>query len=200
MAYDAYIIVEGRTDQQFVRVLLPEKFRNNVNVVASGGKSAAISLCRSILVTRQKPTVLVVDSNTTDEREINEQHIILNDLLLQVAGNAPYLIEFAVPAIESVLFCDAAALESILRVKMNDGEKVEARYNPKVVLADMLRKAGIEGESEFLSNLGKEAAAKLSSCPLIADITRFLGEKLQSSTPMRNSGFKRVILLEEKLG
>ncbi len=194
MTYDAYIIVEDRTDQQFVRVLLPEKFRDNVNVVASGGKSAAISLCRSILVTRQKPTVLVVDSNTTDEREINEQRIILNDLLLQAAGNAPYQIEFAVPEIESVLFCDATALEFILGVAMTDGEKIAAKYNPKGVLADMLRRARIGGESDFLSTLGKEDAAKFSDCSLIANITTFLENKLQLP-PMHKSKFRRQIEL-----
>lgn len=195
MTYDAYIIVEGRTDQQFVRVLLPEKFRDNVNVVASGGKSAAISLCRSILVTRQKPTVLIVDSNTTDEREMSEQRIILNDLLLQAAGNAPYQIEFAVPEIESVLFCDAAVLESILGVAMTDGEKIAAKYNPKGVLADMLRRAGIGGELEFLSTLRKEDAAKFFGCPLIENITAFLEKKMQSSPPMRKSKLGREIEL-----
>ncbi|MBF0550411.1 MAG: hypothetical protein HQK60_07740, partial [Deltaproteobacteria bacterium] len=72
---NSYIIVEGPTDVELLRRLLPEDIINGVHVVSANGRSAAVSLCRSLLFRRHAPAVLVVDANTTHEALIDEQKL-----------------------------------------------------------------------------------------------------------------------------
>jgi hypothetical protein len=47
-----YIVVEGQTDCELLGRLIPEDIRDRLIIVPSGGRSDAVSLCRSILSQR----------------------------------------------------------------------------------------------------------------------------------------------------
>jgi hypothetical protein len=179
---NSYIVVEGQTDGALLRRLLPKNLLDNVHVVVSGGKSAAISLSRSILSARQMPTILIIDSHTNNEHQEHEQRIILDDLLRPVAGTTDYLIELAVPEMESILLSDTDALASVIGVQPSPVERVEAIYRPKKVLLDMIQRSKkINDESELVAMLDQEAITKFAAHPLIKEVTKFLEELTKQS-------------------
>lgn len=181
---NGYIVVESEADGKLLGQLIPKDLSDKATIVVSNGKSAAVSLCRSILSQRQAPTALVVDSDTTDEAEIREQYVILNDLLRPVAGMAPYLVQLAVPEIEVILFSDLHALEKIIGVKPDDADIITAKYKPKEALLRLMKKGGISSELQLISHLDAKATAGFLQHPLVTNIIEFLRETLgQANVP-----------------
>ncbi|MEW6349398.1 MAG: hypothetical protein AB1646_10075 [Thermodesulfobacteriota bacterium] len=175
---NSYIVVEGQTDRELLGRLLPKDLADRVTIVVANGKSAAVSLCRSILSQRQAPTVLVIDSDTTDEEEIRERYVILNDLLRPAAGTALWLVQLAVPEIEAILFSDINALETGTGVKLSETDLTAAKYRPKEVLGRVLKQAGIGGEPQLISRFDETALAVFGRHSLATNIIEFLQESL----------------------
>ena len=61
----AYIICEGIDDKQLLKAVLPEISLNQVEIVVGGGISSVKSIARSLVVRRQTPVAIVVDSGST---------------------------------------------------------------------------------------------------------------------------------------
>jgi hypothetical protein len=76
---EGFVVVEGVTDKRLIEEKWKSKPRN-VKIVEAGGRSSAISLARSILITRNVPIALVVDADTDNERKIEEQEQFIYEI------------------------------------------------------------------------------------------------------------------------
>lgn len=100
----AYIITEGKFDAAFIKQLLPDLTEQpeKIDILAAPGYSSALSIAESVLVQTQRPVLLVIDADTTDEIRIREkrtfieQYVRINGMTCRVA--------FAVPALEVLFF------------------------------------------------------------------------------------------------
>ena len=171
---NGYIVVEGPAEAALVSRLLPDDLSNSVFVANANGRSSAISLCVSLLVKRQKPAVLLVDSDTVEERSIQEQRIVLKDLLSPAGGAAPFLVALAVPEIEILLFSDLEGLEKAIGIKSTEREAIQAEFRPKKILKQMIdRSSQIKNELELISKLDSQALRPMAGHPLMLEITEF---------------------------
>ncbi len=67
-----FVIVETKIDKDLLEKEWKHKPRN-VDIIEAGGRSSAISLARSILITKNAPIALVIDADTLNPHKIEEQ-------------------------------------------------------------------------------------------------------------------------------
>lgn len=183
---NAYVVVEGESDAALLRRILPQDLLAKVAVVASGGRSAAVSLSRSVLIARQAPTALVVDADTTQASAIEEQRVVLGDLLRSAAGKTPFLVELAVPEVEAMLFHETGLLERVTGQRLTDAERITAGFRPRDVLAAVLERAGPAWTLVGLpAAIEDKDVAALRASPLAEHLIRFLRGALPQEGPAR---------------
>src|SRR5437868_10857068 len=117
-----YILVEGPTDADFLRRILPQEVLRDAELVTAGGSSGIPSLARSVLVRRKRPVAVVMDSDSVDPDVIEERQQTTEELIRAADASIPVKVVSAVPAIEAWFF---AAPEVIGRVL---GKKVSAEW------------------------------------------------------------------------
>ncbi len=189
---DAYVVTEGQRDVDILTALLPEHLTNNVLLVNGGGNSSAETLSRSILVVRQIPVALVLDTDTVDTYAAQEKRESARAFLWDVAAPGLYFDVFiAVPEIEAILFQDRALLEHLTQHTFTDAEWEEARRHPKKVLDAALGLDGDNGKrrrkdddrslAPMLATLTPEAKALLQPHPLIRELSEFLTMVMQKN-------------------
>src|SRR5436309_859747 len=109
----AYVVVEGTTDVNLITRLLPPEVLQQTAVVAGGGRSNLTSVARTLLVTRRKPLVVLVDADTVDESSVLQRRREIEELIRQISAGVPFKVFIMVPEIEALLFRVPAALERI---------------------------------------------------------------------------------------
>jgi len=134
------IIVEGNTDKMILSRFLAKEVRDIVEFGVANGSTAAQALARSILSTNVRPVVLVMDTDTTDERRIAEIRELVEYSLREASSGSPYKLCLAIPTIEALLVQDERALASL-----GGGREIQpfeldyARQNPKQYLRERFR-------------------------------------------------------------
>jgi hypothetical protein len=197
----AYIVVEEEADRILLARLIAEDLAPSVTIAVAGGKSSAVSLCASLLARRQAPTALVIDSNTTDEADIGEQSLILDDMIRPAAGSAPYLVQLAVPELESVLFTDPDAFGASIGTKLSAADLLTAKYSPTDALRGLMRETGKPGVIHLVARLNDSAVAGMRRSPLATSLDRFLRAALTGTGARSNSeAAPREDLMEDAHG
>src|SRR5690348_11092808 len=101
----SYIVTESDLGETLISKLLHGVVpRGEFAVTHGGGLSSAISLARSLLSARPSPVALVVNARTTDTSLIQEQQLMLDDELKDVALSSRFRVILAIPQIEICLF------------------------------------------------------------------------------------------------
>ena len=144
----AQVVTEGESD----RILLTNLLRNTAReddfeVRPAGGRSAAISLAKSLLRRDAPAVALVVDADTVDDQRIREEYALLQDSMAEAvaANRRPYTVVLVVPEIERLLFEDRATAESLVGGQITDADWVRAKFEPKKVLAARLPRVSRDG-------------------------------------------------------
>lgn len=176
----AYLVTEGESDAQLLRVLLAKEVRQGLRILPGGGRSAAISLARSLNSARQAPVALVVDADTTNEGRVSEDRDSIGYLLRMHSSGAPIEVFLAVPEVEVLLFSDLALLTRVLGREITHDDWITGRFEPKKTLGRILGTNGRTGAvSRIAKNLSRADVAQLADHPLIRDIRHFLAEAMQ---------------------
>lgn len=99
-----YVVCERQVDVQLLKKVLPSELTKNVEIVAAGGLYALKSLALSLVVRRQSPVAVVVDSDSVVLEQIQQRVKDIEELLNSLAANTPVKVIPAVPALESIFF------------------------------------------------------------------------------------------------
>ncbi len=175
------IVVEGGLDAALIHRLLPYPLFDEVRIANANGKSSAVALCRSLLMERQRPTVLLTDSDTTETAKIREDKAILDELIGSAARSAPYHVALAIPEVEVIFFSEIAGLEEALGVRPDPAELVKAEYRPSEVLRKLIQRSDtISDELELISHLPRASFDRMAAHPLIQEIVGFLRTHIPS--------------------
>src|SRR5690242_2812486 len=108
-----YILVEGETDAEFLRRLLPPEVTKDAEIVAVGSSSEIPSLARSLLVRRQRPVAVLMDADSLSQSSIQERKESTEDLIQSAAASIPVKVVVVVPEIESWFFVVPEAINRI---------------------------------------------------------------------------------------
>lgn len=169
----AYVVTEGQADADLLRRVLADALVEDVEFVVGRGRSAAESLARSILAVKQTPVALIIDTNTTDQRSIDEQVDFLRYYLDQGSGCDAFEVIPAVPEIEVVLFHNQSLVERITNQQFNEREWEMAKRHPKESLTTALADPPTHVRNA-LAELTEEDLAALRQHPLVLKLSAFL--------------------------
>jgi len=134
------IVLEGKLDEIIVSRILdsdPELKRHYITTVA-GGRSSAISLARSYLVTGDQRVVLVMDADTTDPERMADDLSLVEGLLRATATPDRFLVKMVLPEIEAVLFTKRDLATHIFGHEFSDSEWRAAQRSPKLELGRLI--------------------------------------------------------------
>jgi hypothetical protein len=152
---------------------------NDYPVETAGGASTT-------LYRRGRPTVLLLDSDSLEERAMMYQRAELEPLFNRGHTVPPNRLIFAVPQLEAVLFEDRAGLERALGRRMTDEEAFEARFRPRAVFERLLGGGDVEAKAEaVIAALDAAALRKMRRHPVIQEIEAFAREVRRGETPAR---------------
>ncbi len=135
-----YIVTEGLADAALLSPLLADAVPvDAVKIVQAGGRSSAVSLARTLLVTRSASVALLVDADTTHPDRVSEMRVELEDSL-GVAPRSRFGVFLAVPSLEICLFQDEAGLRSEFGDALSPELIVQSRYEPKTVITQLMQR------------------------------------------------------------
>lgn len=169
----AYLVTQSNSDAAIFEKLLSEKMVDNVFVVEGAGRSSARSLAASILVAKQRPVALIVDADTTDALDVQEQKFTLRAILYRVSPGIPFEVFLAVPEMEIIFLQDRCFIEKIARRKFSDAEWQEAALHPKKFLSDVLEEKH-QVSAKILEKSDEQAIHAMQNHPLLSDVRKFL--------------------------
>jgi hypothetical protein len=81
-----FLVVEGASDAAVMRTLITAAQIPDMAVISGQGKSSAMSLAKSLAVSRAARVAVLVDADTRDPRQIDEQRRTFSDLQGSAVG------------------------------------------------------------------------------------------------------------------
>jgi hypothetical protein len=171
----AYIVCEGASDVELLRLVLPKELLNSVEIVAAGGLSAIKSLSRSLVVRRQVPIAIVADADSVDPDVVQERRNSIEEIVKSVAIDTPVKVILAVPSIEIIFFQDSSLLSRLLKYEPSPEMLSLATSQPKKALQQLLSQSQRNhSQSLLFQQLTNEDIEILRKTPVIQEIIHFL--------------------------
>lgn len=171
----AYIICEGIDDKQLLKAVLPEISLNQVEIVVGGGISSVKSIARSLVVRRQTPVAIVVDSGSTVPELVQMRIRETTEIIESVSVNTPVKVMFFVPEIEAIFFQDLQLLARLLGYTPSQDELDLSALQPRKVLQQLLAKSEkVRNRTEIINQLAEENINNLRDFPTIQELIKFL--------------------------
>jgi predicted ATP-dependent endonuclease of OLD family len=174
-----YLFVEGPTDAEFLRRILPPEVLKDAEIVIGGGSSGIPSLARSVLVRRRKPVAVLMDADSTDPETISERREDMAELIRAAAGSIPVKVIAAVPGIEAWLFAAPEAIERALGAPVPQDLVPLGKRDPRGVLQQLAEKNHRTWDfRQAMSLLDAQDIDKIRALPEVIELSTFL-EKMQ---------------------
>lgn len=158
-----------------------------VRLMHSNTRSGAISLGRSILVSRAEPVALVIDSGTHIHKLAQELKATILDELRSASPGVPADVFPAEPELEECLFQDPQTVERLFNIEFSDPElelKI-ARSEPK---HEVLRLLALIDSHRLLPALiddhpdRDEIISRVRESPLIKSVRQFIVDQIAYET------------------
>ncbi|KRB42045.1 hypothetical protein ASE02_04335 [Phenylobacterium sp. Root700] len=168
-----------------MRTLIAAAKLTDVVVADGGGKSPALSLAKSIVLSRGAPVGVLVDADTTDEAMVREQRQAFNDLRPSVPSRQDLRLFLAVPTLEAELFPNAETFSQIFRVDLTEGQIRRFKTDPMSVVKSFLSIPGDYSETRIAPGrpMDAKAAKKGFDRPLLKEVLAFLADPLTPERP-----------------
>jgi hypothetical protein len=97
-----FLVVEGRAAASLLKKNLSKRGLKKIRLVEGQGRSSALSLARSILITHHTPVILLMNADTVNPDRLREQEDLLNMLLSNSAVHTPFKLLLATPDLETM--------------------------------------------------------------------------------------------------
>lgn len=188
-----YVVVDSELGAEVLRRVLPSHDRSELALVTGIATDDALSMAHTLHFSRQAPVVLVIDARTVDEDSIEEQRDMIGDLLPSIGPpGVEARVVMAVPDVAVALFHAPEVLERVAGVRLTERMRIEARFVPRAVLAEVVRLSGrFADEMELVGAIGPEDARKLAQHPLIQTLDQHVRELLDCA-PARQEKLRRT--------
>lgn len=168
------VVVAGASAARLIRRVLNDPA---VRVEDTWERSSAMMRAGRLAGMEEEPVVLVLDTDSLEERPIVEDRLEIGGYLRGRSGATPSKLVLAVPQVEAVLFSDRAGLERALGQKIADEDFFEARFRPMAVFRRLVGEAnGEERAGQVIDGLDDAALSRMAKHPIIQEITSFVEE------------------------
>jgi hypothetical protein len=169
-----FLVVEGPSDAAVMRTLITAAEIPDVAVISGQGKSSAMSLAKSLAVSRAARVAVLVDADTRDPRQIDEQRRTFRDLQGSAVGLTRLFL--AVPTLEEELFPDVETFVKIFRVAITERQRQKFAEDRGRTIRTYFLTMGDDGESRVKSHgkMDVQAAKEGFGRPLLKEILAYL--------------------------
>jgi len=169
-----FVIVDNALTARLVERVLADP---RVEVVNAKERSTAMMKARSVLLREVEPTVLLLDSDSLEERAIVEDQLEIGGYLQRSSRGLPNRLVLAIPQVESILFTDRTGLEKALERRIDDEDAFEARFRPKAVFYRLLGGDDVEACAlGVVERLDESALKRMATHPAIREIQEFVSD------------------------
>ncbi|WP_312412384.1 hypothetical protein [Shinella sp.] len=118
-----YIVVEGESDAELIRSILPQDMEiDEVVIVPSGRRNSAIPLAKSISLAKRAPVALILEAGTENEEMIRNQELGFEDFVAMLPVSLPPVLILAVPTIQRAIM-DPEWEDRLFEFLANDGSR-----------------------------------------------------------------------------
>jgi hypothetical protein len=170
-----YAILDSLPSARLVRRVIRD---DSFEVFDSGERSTAIMSACGVLSRELIPTVLLLDSETLEDRLLMESRLTIGGILERGHGRTPYRLILAIPQVEAILFSDREGFEQALGHNVADLDWFEARFRPRAVFRRLLGDPEHfeTGALAVINALDDAALRRMARHPVIREIRGFMAE------------------------
>lgn len=171
----AYLVCEGDRDARLLTHILPKELLETVEIIPAGGLSAVKSLARSLVVRRQVPVAIVIDSDSLEPAQVEARSKDVQDIIGGVSANTPFKVILAVPTLWAVFFDDISLLAQILGYVPSEDILAMATYQPRQALVQLVsQREKYQDEDQLIDQMTDQEVAGLRRTSVIQAIIQFL--------------------------
>jgi hypothetical protein len=146
-------------------------------LAAAEVRSSAIMMTCGALIREATPAVLVLDSDSLEDRVMMVDRVEIGGILDRCHGRIPYRLILAIPQVEAILFSDRAGFEKALGRKVADLDWFEARFRPRAVFRRLLGDREFEeGALAVIDALDEPALRRMARHSIVREIRSFMAE------------------------
>ena len=181
---NVFAILDSMPAARLVRRIIGDE---SFEVFNAGERSNAIMMACGALSRELTPTVLLLDSETLEDRMLTESRLTVGGILDRSHGRTPYRLILAIPQVEAILLSDREGFEKALGRKVADLDWFEARFRPRAVFRRLL------GDPEdfedralaVINALDDAALQRMGRHSIIQEIRSFMAEVQEPSKHAR---------------
>jgi hypothetical protein len=165
-----YIITEEAFDKALLEKILPSTLLTNVEILSSGGYSAALSKASSILSYWHEPVILMVNAQSNNMEAIRAKRSFIYEILSATASDALFKIVLVEPEFEVLFFQDIDILKKLTNGKVSELEFNSGRFNPKNTLMSLF---GFKKSSQALKVIDRidgQMITEMQQTPIIQEL------------------------------
>jgi hypothetical protein len=172
---NVYAILDSLPSARLVRRVIQD---TSFEVFDGGERSNAIMSACGVLSRDLTPTVLLLDSDTLEDRLLVQSRHTIGGILDRCHGRTPYRLILAIPQVEAILFSDREGFEKALGRKVAELDWFEARFRPRAVFRRLLGDPeDFEARALAVINALDDAALRrMARHPIIQEIRGFMAE------------------------
>jgi hypothetical protein len=142
--------------------------------IADVRSSAIMGACGTI-VRELTPTILVLDSDSLEDRAIMEERADVGAILASCEKRVPYRLILAVPQVEAILFSERDGFEQALGWKVTEQDWFEARFRPRAVFRRLLGEGDYaQSAMAVIDRLDESALRRMRRHPVVREIAEFI--------------------------
>jgi hypothetical protein len=173
-----YVFVEGQTDEEFLRRVLPSDLTKETQFVTAGSGARITSLARSFLVRRRIPLAVLMDADSLDPEVIEDRRESTEELIQAAAGGVSVKVVVVVPEIETWFFTVPEVIERV------SGERPPADLltlgprDPQGVLEQLSRGKGGWDSLQAIRALDEQEIERIRARPDVTELSQFLQKVL----------------------
>jgi hypothetical protein len=180
-----YVVVEGETDAAILSKVLADQLDvGEVEIKIGRGRSSAVSLARTMLVSRREAlTALVLDADSTDDDRVGEMTAELEGSLADVSRRERFGVFLLVPTVETCFFQDVDGLRRFFGTEFSAEQLIQSRYDPKSVVKAKLEERGETYNGGTVQTiLDRLDVRRLRSAPGLQNLLSFVA-RATAATP-----------------
>lgn len=156
------VVVEGRTDADLLRKVLPREDLAGLRFFAAQGRISLSTVARNILVHEGESVLVVMDADTLNRDAAEESRQIVKAAVSHVAAHVPLEVFSFVPEIEVVFFEAPDYLAKRLGRELGQAEILQGLASPKRMITALMNQTGLDlGLTSLFAHNDEKATADL---------------------------------------
>ena len=170
-----HVLVEGELDRLLLERLLSDLHgKARFKVQATRGRDAGRPLARKCLMIHGEPAAFVMDSDTRDERRVQQQQQDLESYLAWGGHGVAFKVLQFVPEIEVIFFDDQRFLERVLGRALQESVGIAGHAAPREMLQSLCSSVGIDRRALIPTRLEAEDLARFRRHAAVSELRDFI--------------------------